>query len=59
MGLSINIELAGTDNTVMASAKTVLAHFQEPAARYSEVQVLEDYDKGWLCATGRRPRTVA
>jgi ubiquinone/menaquinone biosynthesis C-methylase UbiE len=22
---------------------------------YSDVQVIEDYDKGWLCATGRKP----
>jgi len=24
-------------------------------ANYSEVQVFEEYDKGWLCAVGRRP----
>jgi ubiquinone/menaquinone biosynthesis C-methylase UbiE len=25
------------------------------AAGYTDVEVFEDYDKGWLCATGRRP----
>ena len=25
------------------------------AAGYTDVQVFEDYDEGWLCATGRRP----
>jgi SAM-dependent methyltransferase len=24
-------------------------------AGYSDVQVLEDFDKGWMCATGRKP----
>jgi hypothetical protein len=27
-------------------------------AGFSGVRVFEDYEKGWLCATGRRPSTV-
>jgi hypothetical protein len=25
-------------------------------AGYADVQVFEDYEKGWLCAVGRRPQ---
>jgi hypothetical protein len=25
------------------------------AVGYSEVEVFEDYDRGWICAVGRKP----
>jgi SAM-dependent methyltransferase len=28
-------------------------------AGYSDIQVFEQYDKGWLCALGRKPSQVA
>jgi ubiquinone/menaquinone biosynthesis C-methylase UbiE len=47
---------------VMAKAETPYAHLSVDehralfsAAGYAEAQVFEDYDKGWICAIGRKP----
>jgi ubiquinone/menaquinone biosynthesis C-methylase UbiE len=49
---------------LMAETGTAYAHLSVDehrelfsAAGYADVQVFEDYDKGWICALGRKPLT--
>ena len=47
-------QLRGTMNYAHLSVREHSDLFSK--AGYSDVQVFEEYDKGWICAVGRKPR---